>query len=94
MKKIYAFRGQKDENKLSWPKISMVVGDIHRSEILYEVRKSILLGVKKTKIIFHGPKTEFGVQNQYARGRKGKNKTFKKTLLKLNQSPNYAHRNG
>jgi hypothetical protein len=34
-------------------------GAIHRSGILHEVRKNILLGVKKVKISVQSPKTEF-----------------------------------
>jgi hypothetical protein len=40
---------------------------IHRSEILYGARKTILLKVKKAKISLQGHKTEFGTQNQYDR---------------------------
>jgi hypothetical protein len=64
------------------------VRHIHRSRILHEVGKKLLLGVKKAKIILHSPKTVFRLQNQEFYREHGKiyfwwSKRWKKSL----QSP-------
>jgi hypothetical protein len=47
-------------------KISMVMWHIHRSGILYILRKNVLLGVKKANISLQSSKTKFELQNQYS----------------------------
>jgi hypothetical protein len=63
-KKIYTFRGPRRAQKRNLgPKISMVVGYVHRLGILQGARKYILLGVKKAKIGTQSPKSDPSIEN-------------------------------